>query len=203
MTDATAFPCEALGWGQFQRLARRLARQVQASGFCPDLIVAIARGGYPPARILSDYLDQPELSAVRIVHYRGAHKTRTARIVDPLTAPVRGRRVLLVDDVSDSGDTFAVALQHLRQCGPPADLRTAVLDHKTRSAYVPDFHARVITRWRWIIYPWARMEDLRSLIADLPQPAHDARQVARALHARHGLRLPLATVADALRRPNC
>ncbi len=176
-------------------------RTLTITGDAAATALAIARGGYLPARLLSDYLDQPELTAFRIVHYRGAHKARAARVVDPLTAAVDGRRVLLVDDVSDSGDTFAVALDHLRRQGSPAELRTAVLDHKTTSPYQPDYHARVIHRWRWIIYPWAVMEDLRSLIPGLPEPDAPPAALQAQLRARHGLAVPVEVIADALRRP--
>ena len=91
--------------------------------------MAIGRGGYLPARIVSDYLDVYDLASIRIEHYRGVRRERAARVRYPLTADVAGKRVLLIDDVSDSGDTFAVAIRHLQAHGEPAALRTAVLHH--------------------------------------------------------------------------
>lgn len=151
-------------------LARRLALAVRAAGPCPDLIVAIARGGYVPARILADFLDVMDLTDVKVEHYRGARKAGAAAIRYPLCAKVDGRRVLVVDDVSDTGDTFDVALGHIRSLGTPASLQTAVLHHKTVASLEPDFHAAVVSNWRWIIYPWAAMEDLTGF-ARAMQPA--------------------------------
>ncbi len=61
--------CELVSWEQFRALARQLALRVQSSGFRPDMIVAIGRGGYMPARLLSDYLDIYSLSGFKIEHY--------------------------------------------------------------------------------------------------------------------------------------
>ena len=131
--------CELVSWEQFCALARQLALRVRASGFTPDMIVAIGRGGCMPARLLSDYLDIYNLSSFKIEHYRRAHKQAETRIRYPLSANVEGLKLLLVDDVSDAGDTLEVAVSHLHERGPPAEIRTAVLHHKTVSSFVPGF----------------------------------------------------------------
>ena len=132
--------CELVSWEQFRTLARQLALLVRSSGFKPDMIVAIGRGGHMPARLLSDYLDIYNLSGFKIEHYRRAQKQAQARVRYPLSANVEGLKLLLVDDVSDGGDTFEVAVSHLHERGPPAEIRTAVLHHKAVSSFVPDFY---------------------------------------------------------------
>jgi hypoxanthine phosphoribosyltransferase len=179
--------CELMSWEQFHALARHLALAIRQAAFRPELIVAIGRGGYLPARVVSDYLDVYDLAAIRIVHYRGMQRNRTARISDPLTADPGGKRVLLVDDVSDSGDTFAAAIGHLRERGEPAQLRTAVLHHKTVSRYTPDFYSVLVSEWRWIIYPWAVMEDLRSFLRGMDPPPASVEDFARRLREQHGI----------------
>ncbi|HHH38355.1 MAG TPA: phosphoribosyltransferase [Sedimenticola sp.] len=189
--------CERVTWEQFQRLAWVLAAQIRDAGFRPDLIVAIARGGYLPARQLSDCLDIFDLASVRVEHYHGVHKTRQARVRYPLTAKIDGRRILLVDDVSDSGDTFEVTLAHLHSLGRPAEIRCAVLHHKQTSGFVPDYFAEEQRAWRWIVYPWAITEDLASLLREiLPAPVEACE---RRLRERHGLLLPRETLEAALR----
>jgi len=197
-TPATNQRCEVISWHRFYALARCLAHRVHDSGYRPQVIVAIGRGGYMPARILSDFLGQMDLTGFKIEHYRGAHKQVAARVRYPLAADVAGRRVLLVDDVSDSGDTFAVALEHLRRRGQPAAVRTAVLHHKTVCPYVPDYYASRIVKWRWLIYPWALAEDLESFIGAMtPRPASpDA--IARRLAAEHGIRIARGLLLDVL-----
>lgn len=199
MSDTKPPRCEVVSWSAVHDLVRRLARKVIASGYRPDLIVAIGRGGYVPGRILSDFLGQMDLTSFKIEHYRHTRKEKAARVRYPLNAAVAGRRVLLVDDVADSGETFAVALKHLRDCGPPAEIRSAVLHYKTVSPYVPDYYAHKVRNWRWIIYPWAVVEDVGSILAAMtPRPA-DADEAARRLLAEHGIRLPRKLLVDLLR----
>jgi hypoxanthine phosphoribosyltransferase len=191
-------PCEYISWEHFHRLARDLAMTMRDSGFQPDMIVAIARGGYLPARILSDYLGIFDLVSVKVEHYHGIHKERVAKVRYPLGANIDGKRLLLVDDVSDSGDTFEVATRHLQRQGTPEALMTAVLHHKRTSAFVPDYFVEEVVNWRWIIYPWAVIEDLTSLLQKMkPRPGSVA-AFDRQLRERHGIALPQQTLEDVL-----
>lgn len=163
--------CEVVSWGRVCHLASKLARKVRASDFHPDIVVAIARGGYVPARLLCDQLDLYNLVSLRIAHYTGSQKSGPARIVSPLGADIKDKNVLLVDDVSDSGDTLQLALQHIHALGP-RELRLAVLHHKQCASLVPDFFAQRVIRWRWITYPWALVEDLSGFVRRMqPSPA--------------------------------
>jgi hypothetical protein len=190
--------CEVVSWSAVHALARRLAAKIADSGYRPDLIVAIGRGGYVPGRLLSDWLGIMDLTSFKIEHYRHAAKQHAARVRYPLPESVAGRRVLLVDDVADSGETFAVAAEHLRERGPPAEARSAVLHYKTVSPCRPDFFARTVRDWRWILYPWAVMEDAGSFIGAMEPPPASLEEAARRLAAERGVRLPRALLADLL-----
>lgn len=190
--------CEVISWNRFYALARKLARQVRDSGYRPDLIVAIGRGGYVPGRVLSDFLGQMDLTSFKIEHYRGTQKQSAARVRYPLAADITGRKVLVVDDVSDTGDTFAVALEHLSSRGTPAEVRSAVLHHKTVSAYVPDYFVHKVVKWRWIIYPWAVAEDLSGFIRAMQPRSADVDEIAERLAADHDVRVPRSVLLDIL-----
>jgi hypothetical protein len=116
----------------------------------------------------------------------------------PLSGSFKGRKVLLVDDVSDSGDTFVAAIEHLNSRGRPAEIRTAVLHHKTVSRYTPDYYVHRIVKWRWIIYPWAVAEDLSSLIKGLAEPPWDEATILRRLAADHGVQVSRTLLRDVL-----
>lgn len=190
--------CEVVGWSRIDALVRRLAQRIGESGYRPDIVVAIGRGGYVPGRLLADWLGLMDLASFKIEHYRHARKIHAARVRYPLSADLSGRRVLLVDDVADSGETFAVALRHLRKCGTPAEIKTAVLHYKTTSPYVPDYYAHKSIKWRWIVYPWAVAEDVGGfLCAMTPVPA-DLDDAAQRLAAEHGIRLPRPVLRDLL-----
>jgi len=191
-------PCELVSWERFYRLAQQLARIIHTAWFRPDIIVAIGRGGYMPARILSDCLGVFDLTDIKIEHYRGARRQRAARVRYPLSTGISGRHVLLVDDVSDSGDTFEVAMQHLHEHGEPAELRTAVLHHKRVSSYVPDYYAEEVVDWRWIIYPWAVIEDLGGFLHAMTPPPASLEEFADHLLEQHGIKVSRRTLADVL-----
>lgn len=193
--------CELITWERFQALARQLAFTIRLAPYHPDLIVAIGRGGYMPARIVSDYLDVFDLTDIKIEHYHGAHKERFARIRYPLPADVAGKRVLLIDDVSDTGDTFEIAIRHLHERAEPAELKTAVLHHKLASTYTPDFFAEVVREWRWITYPWAVMEDLRYLLGSMDPPPASLDEFARRLRECHDLEAAQQTLEDIFAMP--
>jgi len=189
--------CELVSWDQFHTLARQLALRVQSSGFKPDMIVAIGRGGYMPARVLSDYLDIYNLSAFKIEHYRAAKKQSEARVRYPLSANVKGLKLLLVDDVTDGGDTFEVAVSHLHERGPPAEIRTAVLHHKIVSSFIPDFYAAKVTEWRWLIYPWAILEDVSGFIRELGLVDASPERMEAEIEAVYGVRISGEILSDA------
>lgn len=198
MNDSLPRRCEVVSWQAFYALACNLARQIAASGYRPDLIVAIGRGGEVPGRVLSDLLDQMDLTSFKIEHYHQAQKQKVARVRYPLAAEVAGRKVLLVDDVADSGETFAVALEHLNGRGAPAEVRSAVLHYKTVSSYRPDYYAAELRTWRWIVYPWAVGEDLGGILRVMRPLPDDPAEVAARLRDEHGVRLPRAALRELL-----
>jgi hypoxanthine phosphoribosyltransferase len=195
---AQGFPCELIGWEGFYRLARKLTQVIRASGFAPELMVAISRGGLVPARVLADQLNLFDLATLKIEHYQAMHKQTSARVRYPLTADVEGRRVLLVDDVSDTGDSLQLATDHLLERGRPALLRSAVLHHKRVSSYQPDYFAETVVEWRWIIYPWAVVEDLSGLWLNMePRPASTEALVMR-LQRDYAIEVPRQIIEDVM-----
>jgi hypoxanthine phosphoribosyltransferase len=194
-----AMDCELISWRQVQGLARNLAERIRASGYRPTTIVGIARGGLVPARLLCDYLDVYELAALRVEHYhRGADRQPEARIEIPLCKRLDGERVLLVDDVCDRGETLEFALAHVREFGP-AELRTAVLHWKEVSSYRPDDYAHRIVKWRWLVYPWALIEDLAGFIERMPDRPGDLPGLAKRLRSEYKLKVPERVLKDAQR----
>jgi hypoxanthine phosphoribosyltransferase len=163
--------CELISWVRFHDLARQLALAIQGAGFQPEVIVAIGRGGRCPHalfRITSMCLILPKSGLNTTTVSTRSGWPVSARY--PLAAETAGKRVLLVDDVSDSGDTFEAAVQHIRDRGEPGEFRTAVMHLKTVSRFTPDFYSEVVNEWHWIIYPWAVMEDLGSFLREMDTP---------------------------------
>ena len=145
---------EVLSWEQFGVACRELAQQVADSGFEAEVLIAVARGGLVPGGGLSYALGVKLTDAINVEFYTDVHET----LPDPvLLAPmldtdsITGRRLLVVDDVVDSGRTLALVLDLLRRHG--AEARSAVLYAKSASAVDPDFVWRRTDEW--IVFPWS------------------------------------------------
>ena len=190
------FRCELISWRRVYLLARKLAHMIGDDCFSPDVIVAIARGGYVPARILCDFFDVSTLASIRIEHYLpGASKQKLARLTDPLTIDIKGKNVLLVDDVNDTGDTLELAVQHLKEFAPD-DVRVAVLIQKSTSDFCPEYFAHSIIKWRWLIYPWAVIEDISGLLAQMePRPA-TVEEAASVFFKKYRCKVPRQILED-------
>jgi hypoxanthine phosphoribosyltransferase len=150
-----------LSWGDIQRLSEELADKVAESGFLPDVLVAVSRGGFDPARILSDQLGVKRLASLQVVYYTGVNeRSEMPEVQYPLNADVRGLLVLVVDDVADSGNSLRLVREYVEGLGA-AEVRVATLHHKPWSVYRPDYYAEEVEKW--IIYPWEVKESVQLL----------------------------------------
>jgi len=158
--DPKCFSCQLVSWDEAYGLARKLAYKIKSSDFRPDLVIAIGRGGYVPARVVCDFLLHSLLTSIKIEHWDiAASKRQEVTVRFPLAADVHNQRILIIDDVTDTGDTLRAAVGYIKGLGC-REIKTGVLQHKITSSFEPDFCADVIREWRWIIYPWAAHEDL-------------------------------------------
>jgi uncharacterized protein len=133
-----------------------LALQIRRDDYRPEIIVGVSRGGWPPARIMSDLLQNPNLANMRVEFYRDIGvRNKKPRITQPVTMEVIGKRVLVVDDVSDTGHSLRVVANHLRR-KPVRELRVCTVYMKPKSVFRPDYYSR--TTPKWIIFPWERLE---------------------------------------------
>jgi hypoxanthine phosphoribosyltransferase len=152
----------APSWDQVYDMLIELARRVKDSGFRPDLIVGVCRGGWAPARVMSDLLENANTASIRIEFYLAPGvTTRKPVISQAIMVPVKGANVLVVDDVSDTGESLKVAVEHLDVCGARA-IKTATLYYKPQSIFKPDFF--MVQTEQWIIFPWERLENTRRLL---------------------------------------
>lgn len=142
-------------WGDLDALCDELAGRIKASGAEFDILIAIARGGFVPARILSDRLSFRNLTSMSMVFYEydKRHENPIITYFDP--ACVRGKKVLLVDDVSDSGKSLIMARKAIMDAGAKS-VHVATVHIKPGTLFMPDFYAGSIDGW--IEYPWEPRE---------------------------------------------
>ncbi len=151
-----------LSWHDVYNLTLQLSERIVESGFKPTVIVGIARGGWIPARILSDVLYTNTMWNVRIEYYSdlGRHG-KEPKITQPLSVPLEGKQVLIVDEVADTGDSLWYAIEHVKKQGV-AEVRSAVLHLKPTSRVIPDYYMQVIDAWT--VYPWEMRESIIALV---------------------------------------
>jgi hypoxanthine phosphoribosyltransferase len=147
-----------LSWDDVQRLSEKVSEKIASNDLRPDLVVAISRGGFDPARIICDQLLIKRLASIQIEYYTGINETNAKpKIVFPLNADIKNLKVLVVDDVSDSGKSLLFAKEYLESLGPK-NVKTSTLHYKPWSKYRPDYFAEEVDSW--IIYPWEMREGL-------------------------------------------
>ena len=132
-------------WNEYHSLSLLLAEQILESNKPIDEIVAIARGGLSLGLILTDFLQKP-ISTITIQSYTDIKKQGLVRITSKLGKPIRNKHILLVDDISDSGKTFARAISYL-EAFRPKSITAAALFYKPHSSFKPDFFAKKTDRW--------------------------------------------------------
>lgn len=135
----------AVTWNEYHSLSLLLAEQILKSKKPIDEIVAIARGGLSLGLILTDFLQKP-ISTITIQSYTDIKKQGLVQITSKLGKPIRGKNILLVDDIADSGKTFARAISYLGEFRPKS-ITTASLFYKPHSTFKPDFYAKETACW--------------------------------------------------------
>lgn len=145
---------ESVTWRQVDAMCGLLAKEIRKSGFRPDYIVGMGRGGWVPARILSDMLGVESLYSVGVRFYSGVGRRKGKPVItQDFPLGIAGKRILIVDDVADTGMSLWLVRKRLDKA---AELKIATLHLKAGSVVKPDFFAK--RAGAWIHYPWEKEE---------------------------------------------
>ncbi len=148
-------------WNKIYVMLLNLADKIVENGFKPDVIVGVSRGGWPPARVLSDLLDNPNLANVRAEFYLGVAETKGEPVLtQPVSVSVAGKRVLIVDEVADTGKSLRLVREHIVEQGA-CEVKIATVYYKPWSVVKPDYYAKETSRW--VVFPWEIKETVRKL----------------------------------------
>ena len=150
-----------ISWAEYHRSIELLAEKISGSKWEFDQIVCIARGGLRVGDILSRIFDRP-LAIIAASSYSDDRERGQLAIGHHLamTTNQLGSRVLLVDDLVDSGVTLQQVSGLLRQVHPEIiDLKTGVIWYKSRSIYVPDYYTTHLVNNHWIHQPFERYDN--------------------------------------------
>ena len=158
-----------IDWKEYNLIVEKLAIQIHESGFKPNLLIGIARGGLPITDVLSRvfklkcaYLAVESYSGKGIEDEQG--DIVFSREMSSI-APNMGGRILLCDDLSDTGITFNKSIDWLKKYEPIKgkieDIKTATLWKKKKSTFEPDFCAVRLDADPWIVQPFEIYEEIR------------------------------------------
>jgi len=172
-----------ISWAEVDTLSRQLAARIDEKF---DTIVCILRGGATPGVIIANELEIDCLLGVKVQQqgqeiavlnatasgdsapYQGVK----GRVLVPLNDfPLKDRRVLVVDDVLDSGESARLIMEELRKQGPRS-LKLATLHIKSYSTFKSDYYCEVKTNW--LFYPWMSSTELRKMHERLEQAEQTA-----------------------------
>lgn len=167
----TYFP---VSWNTYHTLAQSLAEKILADNKKFDQIVAISRGGLTLGHLLSDLL-QTQIATIAIQSYTDIQTQGELKIMGKLPIPIRGQRVLLVDDVADTGKTLKRAISYLKK-SHPTSVTTATMFYKPHSVFKPDYFVK--TTSQWIIYPHDTVETIRQISKSLLKEGKSDSQIA-------------------------
>lgn len=139
-----------------------LAQKISEERKVFDAIVSIGRGGNCPSRIIADFLNIHTIYNITVSYYVDIkQKKRAPSVTQPLGVQLKGKHVLVCDDVSDSGDSLSLVRKHLQDLGC-ASITTVTLYIKSWTKFIPDYYMR--DSEAWIVFPWEQIETLDKLI---------------------------------------
>ena len=149
-------------WNKICDMLLSQAEKIRQSSFKPDVIVGVTRGGWVPARVLSDLLGVPDFATVRVEFYLGVTETRNEPVlIQGVSAAVTGKKVLIVDDVADTGKSLQLARKHVLQQGA-TEVKIATVYRKPWSVIKPDYYETETSCW--VVFPWETKETIRKIV---------------------------------------
>jgi len=149
-------------WTQIYDMLLNLTEKIRKNGFKPDIIVGISRGGWPPARVLSDLMGNSNLANVRAEFYLGVAETKEEPVLtQPVSMKVVDKKVLVVDEVADTGKSLKLVKEHIIEKGA-REVKIATVYYKPWSIVKPDYYEKETSLW--IVFPWEIKETVRKIV---------------------------------------
>ncbi len=156
--------CIVTDWDYMDSLCRKVGKQILDDDFEPEVIVALAKGGWFAGRVLCDLLGLDELTSLKVEHYLGVDERKEVSVrYVPSERDIKGRNVLIVDDIANTGMSIRRAREEIERLGV-SEVRTATLLLLHTSKFIPDYFGECLEEWAWVIFPWNFVEDMVSLI---------------------------------------
>lgn len=157
------FDCWLPSWKELYENIKEIVKKIKKDNYQPDIVIALSRGGFVPARIICDLMIIKDLISVKVDHW-GITATRDgkAHLRYPINADLSGKKVLIVDDITDTGESMIIAKEFVKKLNPK-EIRTAAIFHIKTSKFIPDYYSKKIS-WIWVMWPWNYVEDMCNIV---------------------------------------
>ncbi|MEM0363539.1 MAG: phosphoribosyltransferase [Sulfolobaceae archaeon] len=202
-------PVKVVSWNEIVELSTKLAEKIIDSNYNVDVIIAIARGGLVPARLLADILGIFDVLSIKVEHWVvTASHTPEAKIKYPFKLDLQGKNVLIVDDITDTGDSIDLSKKYVIENFNTTNVKTATLQYiKPVAKVTPDYYAEEITNWTWFMYPWNYWEDeinlVNKILIEKGKENIDINQLKELFAENYGIKdppIPLQDIIKEMRR---
>jgi hypothetical protein len=194
------FRCKLVTWEEIAQWTETVAQKISETGFKPTVVIGLTRGGWVPARLICDHLKVKKLYAVKTEHWGvTANQDGKALLTQELSIDIENDSVLVVDDITDTGESLILALGHLMKM-KPKELKSSTLLHIAHSKIQPDFFCVHVPKeeWTWFIFPWNLHEDLRTLLPKTLTMARNASGVQKAFKQQFSIDVPMDLIRETL-----
>jgi len=151
---------EIIDWDTFQSLVKKVAKMIKESGYKPDIIIGLARGGWAISRLLSDYIDVKDFASLNVKLFRAITGSHEQTNLCNFNIDLSQKRVIIVDDINRDID-MKIAFE-FSELLKPSEIRTLSLIYISGSRFKPNYFAKKMYH-RKIIFPWNFMENMRNM----------------------------------------
>ena len=157
------FDCWLPSWEELHEDIKEIVKKIKIDNYQPDIVIALSRGGFVPARVICDLMIIKDLVSVKVDHWGiTAAKDGKAHLRYPINADLSGKKALIVDDITDTGESMKISKEFVKTLNPK-EIRTAAIYHIKTSKFVPDYYSKQID-WIWVVWPWNYFEDMVNIV---------------------------------------
>jgi len=149
-------------WQDIEKSCLSIYSRMCFDGYKPESIIALFRGGIIPGRLFSDYFNiLLDFFALDVTLYATIGIKRDKLTIAPFQGDIKGKKILIIDDIWDSGETMKAALGHLNE----ENVTTATVFWKETAIEKPTYYAEEVKEEEWIVFPWETYEFWREVNA--------------------------------------
>jgi hypoxanthine phosphoribosyltransferase/FMN phosphatase YigB (HAD superfamily) len=159
------FPrCCFFKWSEVDKMVKEISIQMKEKSYSPDVIIAVSRDGLIPARILHNYMPKTNFEILHIRRYKPGKKAiSNPKIYFKPKNPIKNKKILIVDDMTDEGTTIKMIKNFIAKYDP-SQIKTVVLYSKNKNKNIADFISKNNHLNKFAIFPWNKFEMMKDFV---------------------------------------